>query len=183
MTRTALEAASLGWLVRWVGDGELDGSMNNSGPSVERWRAVDGTGGPVGGRGSWCAVVQCAADELARKSLQLDRAIVPSRGAKRYVRNVAAAGRWVAKPLGPFGIRGFRMLDDPAPGDRICWHRGRERWKGHVARIIDTDGDAIRVIEGNRNNRTDALGRRYAVVGRRWIRDWQKGLYGIARFD
>jgi hypothetical protein len=183
-----LEQSSLRWLERWDGMGEPNGGLNNSGPHVEWWREVDGTGQGKGGKGSWCAVVQSAADCWAARELGLILPFSTSRGAKRYVKNVAAAGSWVARPRGPMGVAGVEYLGAPRKGDRICWHRGDpkrpgQRWQGHVARVVryDVASDVLVVREGNRNNRRDAAGRGYAVVGLRHVQDWRKRLYGIAR--
>lgn len=184
-----LDRNSATLLAQWEGIGELRGGPgNNTGVHVEWFRAIDGTGGPVNARGPWCASVQAAADHWAAVQLGLRVPYKTSRSAKVYTRNVARAGRWVAKPRGPWGVLGVSWSGDPRAGDRVCWHRGdldrkETRWKGHVARVVTYDrrSDALVVREGNRNNRTDRKGRRFAVVGTRKVYNWRGRLYGIAR--
>lgn len=186
-----LERLSAATLAQWDGRGEFGGGrwQNNAGETIYGWRALCGF---PASRGAWCAVVQCAADVVAAQQLDPHgpqcTPFALSRGAKAYTRNVAAAGRWIYRPRGPFGILGPEKLDEVRAGDRICWHRGdisrRDTWwRGHVGRVVEVMPDrALRVRDGNRNNRRDRNGR-YSVVGPRVVKLWERQLYGISRLE
>lgn len=117
-----------------LGRGEAGG--NNRGGDVEKYRAA---AGKVGSRGAWCAsfVSWCfktAADEVtgARVGFSL------SPGARRLTLNVGRHGAFVT---------------DPHVGAVICWHRGiRITWRKHVGIVswVSSDGESIKVIEGNK---------------------------------
>ena len=185
---TRIDRRSCEILAGWDGYGEVASGRNNESPWLSWMRAQDGTGLRADVRGAWCAALQSSADAIAARELGYSLPYRTSRSAKRYVRRVASAGEWVAQPRGPWGRMAPTFFDEPHPGDRVCWHRGdpsriRERWLGHVARVVQYDAprDILVIREGNRNNRRSWDGRRYAVVGLREIHHWRRRLYGIAR--
>jgi hypothetical protein len=189
----AIQVGGLDVLIGWRGRGELYGGRahNNRGPDIDEWRAIDGTAGGQGGAGAWCAVVQCAADQVAVAELEWRLPWKPSRGARRYAGNVAEAGRWICK-AGPWPRRRVRWCAEPTeipPGSYVLWDRGDpkrrgERWKAHIERFVayDRKRDRLTTIGGNRNNRSDAAGRPYAVVdfAERSGKEWRRRLAGIA---
>lgn len=168
-----------------LGKGELCGGAdgNNRGPHVERYRAGDGTGRGTGGFGAWCAcfasyVATVAAGYTGTKPERITRPFKASRGAKALVRNVARAGRWVCRP--------GKENRPPEPGDFIAWHHSDAGdWRGHVEIVkrYDPATDDLTTIGGNKNNRTDHRGRRFAVVdvSHYAAGSWRVKLFGVAR--
>lgn len=160
------------------GRGENPQLGNNRGEDVDTYRTMDGTGKGPGGSGAWCA--SFVSYTLMRACAKLGYRIpcATSRGAQRLTKNVAGAGRWAVRPGQSKGV-GIRA------GDVVCWRRGGLRdWRGHVALVVrwQPTTDTLVIIEGNRNNRVDAQGRRYAVVDERTIGSgrWRRKLFGVA---
>lgn len=160
-----------------IGHGEADSKHNNTGGAIERYRR-EGTGKDAGTRRAWCAQF------TSYVCLKAGVDFKPHSGAKRVTRNIAAGGSWVIQP------RRFskpKSLQHPAPGDVIAWHRGKDAgdWRGHVEVVVKYDAatDTLTTVGGNHNNRTDDVGRRYAVVDYFTYENgsWRKRLYGIAR--
>ena len=173
----ALQEAALEIAISEIGNGENPALGNNRGDHIDRYRTA--TGEP-GGAGAWCAAAcsywfSVAAACFVGSDLKARRLRVPfplSRGAKRLVRNMGTAGRFV---------------DLPEPGCLIGWHNrnlGPRHWRGHVEIVCSyrEDHDELLTISANANNRQLESGRRYSIVDRRtWSRgSWRVGLYRIA---
>ena len=138
-----------------IGNGEQGG--NNQGSHIRRWRAADGTEGPIGGRGAWCAVFVSYCFRLAAR---WDPPFQTSRGAKRLVKNMAKAGK---------------VLHVPEPGAVICWHRG-VGWQGHVGicQQYDPASQTLVTVEGNRGETPSVVEHFIYPHGA-----WRKRLYMI----
>lgn len=140
------------------GRGEQGG--NNVGPDITRYRRsakLDWSSGP------WCAVFCCFAFRRASVMMghsgTLPFAVTP--GAKKLVRNVAAAGRYITVP---------------EEGAVICWHRSALPaiidWRGHVGLILSVDGDSITTVEGNKVSTVEVFTYPNGL--------WRKRLYRMA---
>lgn len=144
------------------------GSVGEGKHNPEFMRQIWEETGPWPGKGSgdWCSIY---AGWQYRRAITGPLPFALSRGAKRFVRNVGEAGRF---------------LDVPEPGALIVWHRGWPiSWKGHIARVefyrpeglpvSPKKGATLQTIEGN------ILGGRSA---RRWYTEdeWRRRLYRIA---
>ncbi len=115
-----------------IGNGEEGG--NNSGPFVEmlhrkKWDGNDDDDG------SWCAAFVSWCFEEACRRLDLDMPFKRSGGAKRLWKNIVEAGS------GPV---------NPAPGDVVCWDRGKKgSWQGHIGFVEKFEDGIIYTVEGN----------------------------------
>lgn len=172
-------AAMVDYLMTLRGEGELPGLPNNSSPFIRMMRSTDGTGKPVATRGAWCAVTGCHAGVVIATRRGIELPFVPSRGARRLTKNIAAAGSWIIPP-------GENDSNTPIlRGDAVCF-RG-EGWRGHfmLALYHRVESDVLTVIEGNHTNRTaliDGKRYRYAVIDTRTMRGdyWRPRLFGVA---
>ncbi len=127
-----LAAAALDVARREIGHGEEGG--NNSGQFVARYHRIDDDGDDDDD-GSWCAAFVSYCFEEGAKALGIEMPFDRSGGAKRLYRNIGEAGSFPS---------------DPAPGDVICWDRGRRgSWKGHLALIERVSEGIVYTIEGN----------------------------------
>ncbi len=64
---------------------------------------------------------------------------VPEPGAKRLLKNIAKAGRWLTP-------------DEVVPGDFVVWHRGalgRFDWRGHFGIVVDRNRTTFQHVSGN----------------------------------
>ncbi len=127
-----LAAAALDVARREIGHGEEGG--NNSGQFVARYHRIDDDGDDDDD-GSWCAAFVSYCFEEGAKALGIEMPFKRSGGAKKLFSNIAATGSTV---------------EDPKPGDVICWDRGTPgSWQGHIG-IVESSADGVlHTIEGN----------------------------------
>ena len=118
--------------IKQIGKGEEGG--NNSGPFVEmlKHKVYDGN---TDDDGAWCAAFVSWCFEQAYDQLDLQMPFAYSQGAKRLYRNIGNAG-W--------------FPEDPAPGDVVCWDRGKPgSWQGHIGFVEKVQDGVLHTIEGN----------------------------------
>ena len=150
---TALEVA-----IENLGKGEEGG--NNSGEFVEMLHQLE-YDGDTDDDGAWCASFVSWCFEQACWRLGVEMPFRRSRGAKSIFRKVGEAGSYV---------------DEPQPGDVVCWDRGvRGSWQGHVGIVERCENGILYTVEGN-------VGRFPSVV-RRFAHnlDLQPRLEGFSR--
>lgn len=126
--RQTLAQATLSIALAEVGRGES--GRNNDGPDVIRYRRGQR------GYGSWCAAFVSYCAEQAANELNITLPFKRSHGAKRLYRAIGEAGSFV---------------NDPQPGDVVCWHRGPPgAWTGHIGIVVEHLGvSVVNVVEGN----------------------------------
>mgnify|MGYP001177513082 FL=1 len=127
-----LAAAALDVARREIGHGEEGG--NNSGQFVAKYHRIEDDGDDDDD-GSWCAAFVSYCFEEGAKALGIEMPFDRSGGAKKLFSNIAATGSTV---------------EDPKPGDVICWDRGTPgSWQGHIG-IVESSADGVlHTIEGN----------------------------------
>lgn len=154
------ELASLAVSIASEQIGRGEEFRNNDGTWVRTY-----TGGRVG---NWCAAFVAWCYERAAELLgEGFSAPERSHGAKRYVRNVAAFGRFVDV-----------KREDPEPGDVIAWDRGTLGWQGHVGIVLLylSRSDTLITIEGNSGKFPSVVKIKVYPNG-----EWRKKLYRVAR--
>jgi hypothetical protein len=126
--RSRYAQAVLAVAITQIGRGEH--GANNTGPDLDRYR----NGGPGG---AWCAAfVSWCLEQAVRSAGAVMSPVKRSHGAKRLFANVVVAGA---------------RVEEPAPGDIVCWHRGaKNAATGHVGIVSRVEGNAFYSIEGNR---------------------------------
>ena len=152
---TDLALATLGHAIAMIGEGEEGG--NNSGPFVEMLHGKEYDGDPDDD-GNWCAAFVSEAIARACEDLGVGMPFQRTGGAKALYKRAGRAGLFSS---------------EPAPGDLVCWHRGKPgAWTGHVALVEKVERgegrgvDVLHTIEGN-------VGRYPSQVTRRQHRDYQ----------
>ena len=115
-----------------IGNGEEGG--NNSGPFVEKLHLKSWDGNDDDD-GAWCAAFVSWCFEEACRRLDIDMPFRRSGSAKRLWKNIKSAG---SEP------------SSPAPGDVVCWDRGkRGSWQGHIGFVENCEGGILYTVEGN----------------------------------
>jgi len=127
-----LAAAALDIARREIGHGEEGG--NNSGQFVAKYHRIEDDGDDDDD-GSWCAAFVSYCFEEGAKTLGIEMPFKRSGGAKKLFGNIAVSGKTV---------------EDPKPGDVVCWDRGTPgSWQGHIG-IVESSADGVlHTIEGN----------------------------------
>lgn len=114
-------------LSAWEGRGEV--GKGNSGWFVSYLTK--------GRNGSWCAALLYTIIETVWYACGQCPPFPRTHGAKRLTRKVASVGREV-------------KADSLIPGDFVCWNRGRLRWMGHVAMVVEALEPGLYVMmDGN----------------------------------
>ena len=127
-----LAAAALDVARREIGHGEEGG--NNSGQFVARYHRIEDDGDDDDD-GSWCAAFVSYCFEEGAKALGIEMPFKRSGGAKKLFGNIAVAGKTV---------------EDPKPGDVICWDRGTPgSWQGHIEIVESVSDGVLHTICGN----------------------------------
>jgi hypothetical protein len=144
-----------------LGKGE-SGGRNNCGEYVEWIRSIDGTGGAIDTGGAWCSAF--ASSLFTRASMQLE------------IRMPCRTSRWATgfyRLVGKFG----RFVEEPAPGDLVCWkrHIGIVEWRKPPS--IACASVSFGTICGNKGRYPAPVKRRsYSLEVER-----KRGLLGFAR--
>lgn len=135
-----------------AGAGEFE--QNNRGPDIYRFRRGDGTGKRVTGAGDWCAAFASCCIVEASKHCLSSTPFETSRGARRLVKNAAAAGREKigSKAKLRAGDQGLISWKRRYKGK---WHP----WKGHVGFVVDycPHTDTLYTVEGNHRKKGEKL--------------------------
>ena len=141
-----------------IGKGEE--ASNNSGEFVEmlHGKIYDGD---LDDDGAWCAAFISWCFSQACEKLNIEIPFQCSSGAKSLYRKIGSAGEFI---------------DDPSPGDVVCWDRGvTGSWQGHIGIVEKCSNGILYTIEGN-------VGRYPSVVSRFTHNlDLQPRLEGYAR--
>lgn len=125
-----------------LGHGE-DGA-NNRGADLRRYGVGEGQ--------EWCAAFVGYCLRAAATRLSYSLPFAPSLGARKLWRQVCAAG---SRP------------ERPAPGDVVCWARGRDGWSGHIGIVESVDDEGLlHTIEGNTGPYPSVVRRRVHEVER-----------------
>ena len=115
-----------------IGKGEEGG--NNSGPFVEMLHGKE-FDGDDDDDGSWCAAFVSWCCEQACKKMGVQMPFKRSGGAKALYRRIYKAGS---------------KVDNPLPGDVVCWDRGKKgSWQGHIGFVESCQNGILYTIEGN----------------------------------
>ena len=115
-----------------IGNGEEGG--NNSGEFVEMLHGKEFDGNDDDD-GAWCASFVSWCFEQACDRLEIEMPFKRSGGAKTLWKNVGNAGSFPT---------------DPAPGDVVCWDRGKKgSWQGHIGFVERIEDGIIYTVEGN----------------------------------
>lgn len=115
-----------------IGNGEEGG--NNSGPFVEKLHLKEWDGDDDDD-GAWCSSFVSFCFEEACRRLDIDMPFKRSGGAKRLWKNILDVG---SEPT------------VPAPGDVVCWDRGkRGSWQGHIGFVESFKDGVLYTVEGN----------------------------------
>lgn len=127
-----LAAAALDIARREIGHGEEGG--NNSGQWVAKYHRIEDDGNDDDD-GAWCASFVSYCFEEGAKALGIQMPFARSGGAKKLFSNIGTAGEFV---------------DDPKPGDVVCWDRGDPgSWQGHIGIVESVSDGILHTIEGN----------------------------------
>ena len=115
-----------------IGKGEEGG--NNSGPFVEMLHGKE-FDEDNDDDGAWCAAFVSWCSELACKKMGIQMPFKRSGGAKALYKRISKAGS---------------IVDDPLPGDVVCWDRGKKgSWQGHIGFVESCQGGILYTVEGN----------------------------------
>jgi len=117
-----------------IGNGEEGG--NNSGPFVEMLHGKEFDGNDDDD-GAWCASFAswCFEQACDRRLDLIELPFKRSGGAKTLWKNIGNAGSFPT---------------DPAPGDVVCWDRGkRGSWQGHIGFVERIEDGILYTVEGN----------------------------------
>ena len=126
--------------------GKGEEGWNNSGPAISKYRSEFTAKDFRPDQhlyGEWCAYFVGWCAQKAAQNMGTSLPFEPHGGAKRTVRRVGKAGRFIA--------RGGKILSPPAPGDFFSFDRGaRGSAAGHVGIILAYEGGGVaETIEGN----------------------------------
>lgn len=115
---------------------------HNRGKRVEEYlRAVDVPPGS-----DWCAAALTTWLRAASAETGIAAPVQGSAGAKKFIAQFQAAGRWIPRADLPGRVR---------PGTVLVWDRGD--WRGHVGVVADVQGEWVKTIEGNAGPSSDAV--------------------------
>lgn len=147
-TPASLEAAVLAEAQAALEAGVAETSPND-GPVVGQYLRDAGVTPPA----SWCAAAARAWMHAAAKRLGIAPPVQGSPGAKAFVAQLDAVGRWTPREK--------LTAADLLPGRIIAWHRGAPgAWTGHIGVIERYDGNGqIHTIEGNSGPNGDRVAR------------------------
>jgi len=130
--QNAFGIAALGIAIENLGRGEEGG--NNSGEFVEMLHGLT-YDGDDDDDGAWCASFVSWCFEQASRKLDIKMPFPKSKGAKSLYRKIGKAGEFI---------------ENPEPGDVVCWDRGvRGSWQGHIGIVEKYENGILHTVEGN----------------------------------
>lgn len=94
----------------------------------------------------WCAAALTTWLRAAAAETKIAAPVTGTAGAKAFIPQFQAVGRWIPKADLPGRVR---------PGTVLVWDRGG--WKGHVGVVAEVQGEWVTTIEGNAGPTSDAV--------------------------